>query len=184
MIILLDQDGVLADFEGALSTAWKKHCPPEAFVSPEERKSFHYYEDYPEKYWPQIRSLYLRPGFYRNLPTIAGAQEAIAEMQRHGHTVKICTSPLSQYENCILEKYQWVEENLGQKMIEHIIVTRDKTLVAGDILIDDNPEVKGLMHPRWCHILYDQPYNRHLASQPRLTWNNWQEVLNSLDIKP
>ncbi|MGE8634483.1 MAG: 5'-3'-deoxyribonucleotidase, partial [Achromobacter piechaudii] len=41
MIILLDQDGVLADFEHAFLDAWRVRHPDIAPVEFEDRKSFH-----------------------------------------------------------------------------------------------------------------------------------------------
>ena len=71
---------------------------------------------------------------------------------------------------------QWIKEHLGQEFAERTIITRDKTLVYGDILIDDKPEVTGIHTPAWTHVVYDQPYNRE-ATANRLTWNNYKEVL-------
>lgn len=44
---------------------------------------------------------------------------------------------------CILLQYAWVEKHLGGDFLEQVILTRDKTVVSGDILIDDKPDVLG-----------------------------------------
>ncbi len=77
----------------------------------------------------------------------------------------------------VAEKFAWVKEHLGQEFVERIVLTRDKTLVRGDILVDDKPEVTGVCTPAWMHVLYDQPYNQHIRQKPRLTWANYEEVL-------
>jgi 5'-nucleotidase len=69
-----------------------------------------------------------------------------------------------------------VEEHLGSDFTKRIILTRDKSLVRGDVLVDDKPEIRGLATPNWQHILYDQPYNRCLPGV-RMTWRNWRHVL-------
>ena len=94
-----------------------------------------------------------------------------------GHQVFLCTSPLSEYQNCVLEKYEWVDEHLGPEWVDQIVLTRDKTIVYGDVLIDDRPQIDGAATPTWEHILYDQPYNRTETSKRRLTWANWRSVL-------
>jgi 5'-nucleotidase len=91
--------------------------------------------------------------------------------------VRICSSPLSQFENCVAEKYLWVERHLGREATNRLILTKDKTLVHGDLLIDDKPAIEGAMKPRWKHILFDAPYNREVADRPRITWKNWRSVL-------
>ncbi|HEX9597652.1 MAG TPA: hypothetical protein VF982_12285, partial [Anaerolineales bacterium] len=67
--------------------------------------------------------------------------------------------------------------HLGRDWISQLILSTDKTLVQGDILIDDRPEIKGAVKPVWEHVLYDQPYNRKVEGQRRLTWATWKEVL-------
>lgn len=40
-------------------------------------------------------------------------------------------------------QYRWVEQNLGPQFVERIILTRDKTVVMGDLLIDDKDDIQG-----------------------------------------
>jgi 5'-nucleotidase len=166
MIILIDQDGVLADFEHAFLAAWRERHPGIEPVAYEDRKSFNLLEDYPPELRRKAEALYTAPGFIRELPPVPGAIE------------RICTAPLRQYENCVAEKFQWVERHLGRAATERIVMTRDKTLVRGDILIDDKPKVEGAVaQPSWRHIVYDAPYNRHVADRPRMVWADWRSVL-------
>lgn len=44
---------------------------------------------------------------------------------------------------CVFVQYAWVEKHFGEDFLEQVILTRDKTLVTGDILIDDRPDVTG-----------------------------------------
>lgn len=41
-------------------------------------------------------------------------------------------------------QYQWVEKHLGPEFVERIILTRDKTVVAADLLFDDKDTIQGL----------------------------------------
>ena len=86
-----------------------------------------------------------------------------------GHDVRICTAPSIVHKYCVPEKFAWVEEHLGSKWTNQIILTRDKTLVHGDVLIDDKPDIKGYERQHG-NIFYDQPYNRYIKTQDRLTW--------------
>jgi len=177
MLILLDQDGVLADFEQAFIATWRTRHPDITPVAYQDRKSFHILDDYPPELRARVEAIYTAPGFIRDLPPVPGAIEAAHELLRLGMDVRICSSPLRQYENNVAEKYQWVERHLGRAWTERIILTRDKTLVQGDILIDDRPHIEGAMRPRWRHIVYDAPYNQQAVDRPRLTWSNWRNVL-------
>jgi len=177
MLILLDQDGVLADFEHAFLDAWRQRYPHIPPVEYEDRKSFHILEDYPPELRDRAEAIYTEPGFIRNLPPVPGAIEAARELLELGMEVRICSSPLRQYENNVAEKYHWVERHLGRAWTERIILTRDKTLVHGDLLIDDRPAITGAVRPNWRHVIYDTPYNRQQTDRPRLTWANWRNVL-------
>lgn len=177
MLVLLDQDGVLADFEHAFIAAWRERHPEIAPVAFENRTSFHILDDYPPELRAKAEAIYTAPGFIRNLPPVPGAIEAWRDLNALGLDVRICSSPLRQFENNVAEKFLWVEKHLGRAATEKLILTRDKTLVQGDLLIDDRPEIVGAVRPRWQHILYDAPYNRHVADRPRLNWQNWRNVL-------
>ncbi len=178
--ILVDQDGVLADFENGFLNAWKQKFPERPFVPIEERKTFSIRRDYPEEYSEDIYKIYTAKGFIENLPLIPGAIEAIRQMQKAGHFIKICTSPLSRYDNCVTEKFAWVERHFGIEWTKNIIIAKDKTQIRGDFLIDDKPEITGDMNPIWEQIVFDQPYNKHITKKRRLiSWDNWQTVLNS-----
>lgn len=43
----------------------------------------------------------------------------------------------------VFVQYAWVEKHLGYDFLEQVILTRDKTLIAGDLLIDDKPDILG-----------------------------------------
>jgi 5'-nucleotidase len=162
MIILVDQDGVLANFELACLEAWRERYPDLPFVPMNERTTHDIkvqYETLGEGFVKKMRDIIHGDGFYANLQPIDGAVEAMKEMRQDGYTVFICTAP-ARNTRCIAEKAEWIGKNLGLDWIEQLIATRDKTLVYGDVLIDDKPKITGLVTPHFQHILFDQPYNR------------------------
>jgi len=110
---------------------------------------------------------------------ILGAVEAIKRIDRlPGIHVLICTSPLTYYQHCTREKYEWIENNFGFDWTKRVIMTKDKTTIKGAILIDDKPNISGVISkPDWIHIVFDQSYNRELTSHRRLNgWTDWQHV--------
>ncbi len=171
-------DDVLADFDREFLNRWKKKYPDKFYIPLEKRNLFYMKDQYPPDVWELVREVYTSPGFIRSLPAVPGSANAINELSERGFDVFICTSPLSHYENCVLEKYEWVDEHLGRDWIKKLILTKDKTLIKGEILIDDRPEVEGAATPEWEHVLFDRPYNKNIESKRRLTWENWKEVLN------
>lgn len=177
MIVLLDQDGVLADFEGGFVNAWSNTFGNIPAIPIDARRNFRVRDDYPPHLQRDVIELYSSPGFFRNLPPVRGAIESAHEMLTIGIDVRICTSAIDEYENCVLEKYEWVERHLGRNFTQRIVLTKDKTIVAGDWLIDDKPAVTGSCLPVWKHVLFDAPYNRSVTDRPRVTWENWRSVI-------
>jgi len=169
-------DGTIADFEESMLAHLKERLPEYPFKPLSERVSHKFYEDYPEEVHSSIHEIYHAKGFYENLPPIEGAIDALKEMNEH-FTVFICSTPLRDYMFNIFEKYAWIDAHLGKEWIEKIILTRDKTLIHGDYLIDDAPVVNGVFQPKWEHILFDQAYNRKDTHKRRLNWQNWRSVL-------
>jgi len=177
--ILFDQDGVLANYTKAHCEAIAREFPELPRLRPEEATCFNTEDHFPPEYRARIEALTLRPGFFLNLEPLPGAIEALRTLLALGFDVRICTSPKKIFDNCVAEKFAWLKKHLGEEFVERIVLTRDKTLVQGDILVDDKPHITGICTPTWKHILYDQPYNREHISQPRLTWANYQEVLGT-----
>jgi 5'-nucleotidase len=119
-----------------------------------------------------------RPGFYLDLDPIEGAQVALEEMKSAGIEVFICTAPSLSNPTCASDKHAAIKRDFGRFWADRTIITKDKTMVKGDILIDDKPEVHGLLIPEWDHVVFDQSYNRHITDKARLTeWVQWEESL-------
>jgi len=177
MIILVDMDGVLADFEGGFLARWRERHPNSFFVPIAERRSFYIRDDYPTELHASVAAIYHTEGFFEQLPPVAGALEGIRQMHGAGYDLRICTAPITSYRYCVPEKYAWVEKNLGADFIKRIIITKDKTAIRGDILIDDRPDIEGAYIPQWRHLLFDAPYNRHVQGQPRIDWSSWRDLL-------
>lgn len=175
-------DNVLADYEGEFLTKFRKKYPGHFYIPLERRSTFYIHEQYPKELKEQIFGILTSVGFFENLPLVTGGKEAIEEMTEMGHEVFICTSFIHQYENCVLEKYAWVEKNLGYEWVKRTILTKDKTLVFGDYLIDDKPQPEGVRKPYWEHILYEMPYNGSVKEKRRLNWKNWKEILKLEDL--
>lgn len=175
--ILVDMDGVIADQHQGFIAVLKEQAP-EILALWDSRETHYDFElHFPPEHQAFVRSLREEEGFFRNLPLIAGAKEAIMEMQALGYHVTICTAPIWKYQFCVPEKLAWVEHHFGHGLAANTIITRDKTLVHGDFLIDDKSEVVGAVAPTWEHLLFDRPYNQTASAKRRIDWGNWKSVI-------
>jgi 5'-nucleotidase len=177
MIVLVDLDNTIADFEGNFIRNWRARYPHLPHIPREERKNFYQTKDYPAEHTAKVKNIIVSEGFFCDLEPVPGAINALHAMLDMDWEVHICTSSYYNYVECVRCKYAWVLEHLGQEWQKRTIIASDKTLVRGDVLIDDRPYIKGNHTPVWEYILFDQPYNRQVTEFRRLDWSNWREVL-------
>ncbi|XP_063048944.1 5'(3')-deoxyribonucleotidase, mitochondrial-like [Engraulis encrasicolus] len=187
--VLVDMDGVIADFEGGFLKKYRARYPNDPFITLEDRRGFWVSSQYGQlrsDLCDKAISIWESKDFFMELDPLPGGVQAVQEMAKMDNTdVFICTSPIKHYYHCPFEKYAWVEKHLGPDFLEQIILTRDKTVVTGDILIDDKPDILGVEpNPTWEHVLFTACHNKHRppsSSQTRLlSWDDdWRAVLDS-----
>ncbi|XP_028020322.2 5'(3')-deoxyribonucleotidase, mitochondrial isoform X5 [Balaenoptera acutorostrata] len=145
--VLVDMDGVLADFEGGFLRKFRARFPDQPFIALEDRRGFWVSEQY-DRLQPGLSekaiSIWESENFFFDLEPLPGAVEAVKQMANLESTdVFICTSPIKMYKYCPFEKYAWVEKHFGPDFLEQMVLTRDKTVVSADLLIDDRVDITG-----------------------------------------
>ncbi len=180
--ILVDLDGVLADIETAFLEIWRGLYPDRPYILIPERDTFYLQEQYArfdESYAKDVTDIILTPGFFRDLPPILGGKEALEAIQARGHRITICTAPMPGHESCLQEKFDWVRQHLGDDLAHNMVIAYDKTRIKGHLLIDDRPEIKGVLHAEWEHVMFDAPYNRD--AKRRFRFSTWREIAAVFD---
>ena len=118
MIVYVDMDDVICDYTKSYQEAKKQR---------------------PEIIYPQ--SIY---GFFSNLKPIDGAIETIIALkQSKDYEVYILTAPSTYNPLCYTEKRVWVEKWLGYYFVKRLIISPNKGLLKGDVLIDDHVNGNG-----------------------------------------
>ena len=124
--------------------------------------------------------------FFSSLEPVEGARDALISLQHSGAEVMICSSVPWGSQTGASEKIWWVRKFLGRRFTERVILTNDKTVVGGTILVDDKPVVTGLRkHPTWQQVYFDRPYNTVAAGgNPEISrihsWAEWPSILDLL----
>ena len=109
-IVLVDMDGVLADFDGATTTHLTERHP---HIPIAERKSFYFRDDYPDPaHKAIINELQASQHFFANLPPVEGALAGWQRLKDLGYEPQICSSPLHSNEWCEAEKRDWLRRYL------------------------------------------------------------------------
>jgi 5'-nucleotidase len=152
--VLVDQDGPLADFDAALHEVLDDAGYDSSALI---RTQWETSDDVRNHFGPEAADLVDRmrhtAGFYRRLPVVSGAQEAIEELLDRGLHVVVCTAPSLKNVTCASDKIAWIEEHFP-RLRKSFAVVRDKTLVRGAVLVDDKPAVNGALQPTWEHVRF------------------------------
>ena len=119
MRVMIDMDGVLCDLAAAYERARRDH---------------------PNVAYPQSI-----PGIFEALDPIDGAIAAVNRL-RNPHDVWVLSAPSVRNPHCYTEKRLWIEAKFDLDFAYRLILTHDKSLVVGDVLIDDHISGKGQEH--------------------------------------
>ena len=178
-LILLDQDGPLADFDAAMNRVLADHGhDPSTLVATE----WDYTNDVTRHFGPAaaraLDSARLAPGFFRDLPVTNGAQDAVERLLDAGCQIAVCTSPSLANPTCASDKLWWIERHFPV-LSERVIITIDKTLVHGDVLVDDKPQVTGARPASWTHLRFASKGTDGLEVGHEIDdWSQWRTVLD------
>jgi 5'-nucleotidase len=165
-VVLVDMDGVLADFDAAVLD---RLLPG---VAPVARTHFYIAEDYP-RHAADIEDITSQPDFFLNLPLVDEALRGWQRLIDAGYQPRICTAPLSRNSQSVQGKLAWLRRHFvprfGELVVSDAIIGKEKYRHSGLALIDDRPEVDtNNGQATWCHIVFDRPYNQHSSAALRI----------------
>ena len=144
MIIHIDMDGVISDFQSAKKAALKAH--------------------------PSILEPHLEYGFYMSLAPIKDAISSVQYLiEETPHDIYILTAPAVRNPASYIEKRLWIEKYFNTELARKLIISPNKGLLKGDILIDDHQTGWGQQH------FEGQLYHFGGADYP-----DWSSILNQL----
>jgi len=184
--VLVDMDNTIVDWDRQFAKNWMQSSEAEEGDAEliRGRSNFEMEENFAEgPRRERAKALMKEKGFYEALHPFEGAIDALRNMEAAGALVVLCTSPHPFCAGeCANEKFRWVEKHLGKEWESNLIITRDKTFVKGDILVDDKPKVTGRVAPSWVQVHYGKAYNVGVGGVAgRLdAWSEWEAVLGSV----
>lgn len=169
-VALVDIDGTLADFRGALDRDVARVLNGRG----EDVKV-------PACVVQEIEWLIRgQAGWYRNLKPIPFGFDIVRMLQEIGFRIMIMTKSSKESINAWSEKAAWIKEHLPEA---DVTVTQDKSLVYGRVLIDDYPNhfLKWMDHrPRGIVVMPKQAWNKGTSMRPNLHPISSREDLEAL----
>lgn len=179
-LLLLDQDGPLAAFDDHV---WSRGTDQGwAFdIEGVHQQANRYLSDHlpsgDER--DACREMCAAPGWFRDLPVVPGSQEGVEVLLERGIDVWVCTKPMESNPTCASDKQWWVEKHFPA-LARRVIVTPNKGMVVGDVLLDDAPMPSWFEYACWDPMIYQYGYNgggSRWGDVPRFTWDMPIEVL-------
>ncbi len=108
-------------------------------------------------------------GYFLKQKPINGAIQAFHTLANHCE-VYILSTPVWSNPDCWKEKRIWVEKHLGEKAKKRLILTHNKSLNRGKILIDDSLN-HGVSEFSGIHIHFGTPQ-----------FSTWDEIMKKLEL--
>lgn len=166
--IAIDMDEVMADTLAKRLAIYRSE-----FGEDLPRESLHgveLYEAVGEERRERVKAQLFQAGFFREIPVMEGAKEAIRDMMER-YEIFIATAAM-EYPHSFPEKYDWIKEHLPFFPDSHIVFCGDKSILHADFLIDDSPRHFERFSGQG--ILFDAPHNARETRYPRVA--NWSDV--------
>ena len=182
-VILVDLDNTVVNMTQAMAEYASRHST----------KSINYFSSsHKVNDWhPEVKlsNAFHEEGFFLNMKPFDDAIDAL-NLLAEKHTIVIATSPRSDlFKTSAKEKTEWIRKHMpmiGNKPTR-VIFCDDKTMLRGDFLIDDNPEItNGIFSETrtWEHVVFLQTYNTDMAMKKGMqVVFSWKQLHNELTSK-
>ena len=122
----------------------------------------------PEAHHSALQGYLDEPDFFRHLPVMPESQRVLERLARD-HEVFVASAAM-EVPRSFAAKYEWVAEHFPFIRPSHLVFCGDKSIVAADFLIDDNPRQLRLFRGRG--LMFASPHNRAVKDWPRFEdWN-------------
>jgi 5'(3')-deoxyribonucleotidase len=178
-VILLDVDGVLADFTGACLDVLRgiglhrtvdqvtSYALVEALGLDAGAKA-------------ALSRAWSSPRFCECIEPYPRATEGVGMLMGIGDVYAV-TAPMWSSPTWQSERADWLAEHMGVRR-NNVISAHAKHLVRGDVLVEDKPETLAAWMDAWpggAGVLIDRPYNRDVVDGPwqRVTCGDWERVV-------
>lgn len=177
--VLLDQDGPLGGFdlkfwERCAENGWPADCEPH-----EQTHRYQTEHIIDRKHRKAAREMLEQPGWFADLPVIDGARDGIERLAEVAD-VWIVTKPMESNPTCRDDKGRWIRKHFGEKWEHRLIITPDKSIVGGDILLDDAPKLSWFERATWAPVIFETSWNGEGSDWEGLPRWSWDQPVEDL----
>ena len=172
LIILLDCDGVMADFMTSIFNFIQRETGVRH--SPDEIKTWEVFDNVASHLRDEFDQEAAKPGFCFSIKPYQEALEGVKKLSALGE-IFVVTAPMD-VPNWEKERRDWLMKHFGIDR-HHVISASTKHLTQGDLFIDDKPEnlTAWELYQDGRALLWDAPYNRDTNEFHRVV--NWDDAV-------
>jgi len=177
-IVLVDFDGTIADFDGAVR---EEAARIGIYPTNNGQPSFYAAEDYAASDRAAVWAIINKPGFTRNLAPLPGLVPGWMSIIKAGFHPVIASRlrPPEYSPTDEAEKLEWLEEHLapyvGSWVIDEAVFTPDKDLLLAAALVDDKPPRMMKRRGAWTQVVFTQPCNAWDNPSDTLRITGWED---------
>lgn len=183
LVLLLDMDGPLADFDRhffdvANAKGFRVDCDPSTQTC---RFATDHVIDTQER--NEMRRTINNTRWFRELPVTEGAFEGVERLlalQDAGEVeMWVVSKPLEANPFCRDDKAAWLSEHFPG-LTGRLILAPDKSIVHGDILLDDAPHTEWMSRAHWTPVIFTAPWNGDGSKWGHLPFWDWDDDVDEL----
>jgi 5'-nucleotidase len=136
--IAIDMDDVLADTAGKFRQMYLdgRHGRPPVHTD-EALRQESLRDLLGEVDFRAIHDLVYQPGFFRDIPVMDGAKDALPRLAEK-YDLFITTAAM-EFKHSFVDKYDWLAEHFPQISWRNIVFCGDKSIILAEVMIDDMP---------------------------------------------
>jgi 5'-nucleotidase len=180
MRLLIDQDEVLAQFTTRILEWWNEDHDTDFKV--EDIKHYWLEKTLGPRSAYFIKSCMRDPRFFADLEPIDGAISGMEELNAMGHELIIASKVPLNAGIGFYGKVEWIRKYLPWFDLSNFVGIQNKTLLGGDVLLDDSPSnVKLFSDAGRRAVIFDRPWNRDLPGLRARSWFEFVRMVESAE---
>jgi 5'-nucleotidase len=143
-------------------------------ITLEDLHGRHFHSVVPEAHRPRIREHLFDPTFFRDIPLVPGAIDAIATLSAR-YEIFVASAAM-EHPVSFNAKFEWLREHFPGIAPANCVFCGDKSVLGAEYLIDDSPYQ--LVKFRGESILFSAPHNVHETRFRRVA--DWPDAVRQL----
>ncbi len=175
MRILIDMDDVIADAEQRFTEWYERDFG--IHYTKDDIKGTKLHLIVPEEHRKTVKAYPHHKDFFKDLPVIENSREVVEQLNNR-FDVYIASAAM-EFPYSLPHKYEWLDKNFPFIHWKRRIFCGDKSVLKGDILIDDHDFNLSVFNGR--AIMFTAAHNANDTKYERL--NNWLDAEKLFDLK-